>query len=310
MTGVPQVDISIVIPAFFGARTIAACIESVERAAAGRRCEIIVVESSGDATEAIVRQRFPDVAVLRPDTRLSAGAARNHGAAAAVGRLVFFVDQDCVVPADWIERLERHLEDPRVGAAGGSVGINDPSNLSGCGVYFLEFLYHFPRKAPPDRDRNFLVGCNSAYRAEALRSVRFPDRTLAEDVLLSHELRANGFVVVYDPAIEVRHNNRQGWAEFFRYNRKMGHAAAQYHGVLQRSWVKPFLAVPVLAFLAPAVILPAVAMRLARSRWSYFFRFLQLSPMCLAGNLVWAAAFRRQVLKSRAEAGGHRRARG
>lgn len=300
-----QIDLSVVIPAYEGASTIVDCLEAVERATAGRRLEIIVVESSNDATAEIVRQRFPGVVLIHSAERLTAGGARNRGAAEARGHLIFFTDQDCIVPPDWIDRLERHFEDPSVGAAGGAVGIRNLSNLSGCAVYFLEFLYHFPCQRAPQRDENFLVGCNSAYRASAFLAARFPDQTLGEDVLLSHELRGNGFSVVYDPRIEVRHYNRAGWGEFFNYNRKMGRAAASYHQVLQPWWVTPFFRFPILVFLAPAVILPSIALELARSRRSYFFRFLLLSPMCLLGNLTWAAAFRRQVLEMRASATAH-----
>ena len=141
-----RIDISIVIPAYLGARTIADCLESVVRATRGRDREIIVVESSGDATAEIVRQRFPDVVLIRSAERLSAGAARNRGAAEARGRLVFFTDQDCIVPSDWIDRLARHLERPSVGAAGGAVGIRNPSNLSGCARVFSGIPETLPRQ--------------------------------------------------------------------------------------------------------------------------------------------------------------------
>ena len=49
------VDISVIIPAYHGAATIAACLESVQRATEGRRAEIVVVDSSGDGSRAIVR---------------------------------------------------------------------------------------------------------------------------------------------------------------------------------------------------------------------------------------------------------------
>ena len=299
MSPTDAVEISVVIPAYFGARTIAACLESVKRATANRRCEIIVVESSGDETADIIRRQFPDVTLVVSPVRLTAGGARNRGAAQARARTIYFTDQDCVVPPDWIDRLARHLEDPRVGAAGGSVGIANPSNLSGCAVYFLEFLRHFPMSGPPRRDENFLVGCNSVYRSDALAAVKFPDQTLGEDVIFSHHLLRKGFAVIYDPRIEVRHHNREGWGEFFRYNREMGRSAAIYHGVLRRWWIFPFFRVPLLAFLSPAIILPSIAFDLLRSRWSYFGRFVLLSPMCLVGNFVWAYAFRKQVIDSR-----------
>jgi cellulose synthase/poly-beta-1,6-N-acetylglucosamine synthase-like glycosyltransferase len=211
-------------------------------------------------------------------------------------------DQDCVVPEDWIARLEAHFSNPDVNAVGGSVGVRDRSNWSGLALYFLEFLTHFPRRGRASRNTNFVIGCNGAYRAEALRCVAYPDRTLGEDVLFSRALRKRGFTVVYDPTIEVEHQNRAGWDEFFSYNREMGRKAAQCQQLLGRWWATPFLRVPALAFLAPAAILPAVAGRLARSRRMDFLRFLLLSPLCLAGNLMWAGAFRRQVLEERRQA--------
>jgi len=50
------VDISVIIPAYYGAATIAACRASVQRATEGRRAEIIVVDSSGDRCGEIVRE--------------------------------------------------------------------------------------------------------------------------------------------------------------------------------------------------------------------------------------------------------------
>ena len=78
-----DVDISIVVAAYRGAATIADCLASIDAATKGRRCEIIVVESSGDDTCNIVHERFPDVVVIRSDERLTAGGARNVGFNAA-----------------------------------------------------------------------------------------------------------------------------------------------------------------------------------------------------------------------------------
>ena len=295
------VDISVVIPAYHGAATIAACLASVQRATEARRAEIIVVDSSGDRCGEIVREQFPEVTLVLSPTRLSAGAARNRGVAMARGHILFFVDQDCVVPHDWIAALEKHFTDPAIGGAGGSLGILNPECVTGCGVYFLEFFRHFPQDKTPQRNRNFLLGCNSAYRAELLSDDAFPDQTLGEDVLLSHQMRQQGFELVYDPRVEVLHRNREGREQFFLYNTKMGTASAADQLILKRprSWF--FLRFPILAFLTPAVILPVIFVRLLRcsKRRTYLPTFLRLLPLCLAGNLVWAAAFRREVLASR-----------
>ena len=146
---------------------------------------------------------------------------------------MLFIDQDCVAPPDWVQRMVAHLQEPGVQAVGGSIGIADPENRSGATTYFLEFLHHFPRAGCPGFGHPFLLGCNLGVRRQVMESVSFPDRTLAEDVLFSRRLRQAGLGVLYDPGITVHHFNRQGWGECFTYARKMGRAAADYHLALR-----------------------------------------------------------------------------
>jgi GT2 family glycosyltransferase len=293
--GRSKVDLSVVIPTYNGERTIADCLNSVQRAVGRRRAEIIVVDSSTDSTPDVVRRRFPELILLRSEKRLSAGEARNRGVALARGSLIFFTDQDCVVPEDWIDRLEKHFRDPKIDGAGGAVGIFNIASASGCALYFLEFLYHFPGSGPPQCDGRFLVGCNAAYRPEVLRVAHFPDQTLGEDVLFWYELRGRQLRTVYDPSIEVLHQNKEGWRTFFAYNHRMGRAAATYHEALGLAWAMPFLRYPSLVFAAPLAILSWIGFGLLRSRPSYLWRFIALLPMCFLGNLSWACGFWRQA---------------
>jgi glycosyltransferase involved in cell wall biosynthesis len=175
-------EVSVVVPAYLGISTIAACLASIRRAAAERRVEILVVESSGDGTTQLVRARFPGVIVIASPKRLSAGQARNEGFRHCRGRFILCVDQDCIVEADWIQRMVDRLSLPGVDAAGGSVGVANPRNIPGWCVYFLEFFTHLPTRGAPCKN-NFLLGANSGYRAEVTRQLSFPDQTLGEDVL-------------------------------------------------------------------------------------------------------------------------------
>ena len=285
-------DISVIIPAYRGRATIAACLESVRAAASGRNCEILVVESSGDGTVEFVRERFPEVEVVASPTRLSAGQARNEGMRRARGQRLLCVDQDCEVLEDWIDRLVALLERPGTGAAGGSMAVANPGNLSGWCVYFLEFLHHFPARGPV-RDDNFLIGANSAWRPEAVQESGFPDQTLGEDLLLSEAVRRRGLAVRYDPSIPVRHHNRTGWGEFFRYCRAMGAAAAADQTRIGGREVEWLHRLPILSYGIPLVMLPRIGWRLRGAPRGYLARFLLLLPCCALGQLVWAASFRR-----------------
>lgn len=293
-----EVDETVVIPAYLGKFTIGDCLRSLRLAMVGRRAEIVLVESSQDGTADLVRREFPEVRVLALSRQVSAGEARNLGIQAARGQTLFFVDQDCVVPSDWLERLQHHLGEPGTGAAGGAIGFRNWSNLSGSAVFFLEFLYHFPSRRAATKNAHFLLGCNLACRREAIEGVCFPAQTLAEDLLFSAAIRRAGWDTVYDPTIHVSHWNREGWGEFFRYNAKMGRAAARSHLLLRPSWSSLVLRYPWLVCASPLVILPKIFLGLL-GQWRYLARFLLLLPCCWLGNWVWAWAFYREIVSSR-----------
>lgn len=283
--------ISVVIPAWNGCATIAACLRSVTRATDGKSVEILVVESSGDAARDLISREFPNVRLLLPNRRMQVGQARNLGLENATGDLVFFVDQDCTVPADWIEHLGQLFTDPTIGAVGGSVGVGNPRNLSGMGVYFLEFFRHIPSQRPACECHSFLLGCNLAVRRCLYPNVRFPDQTLGEDVLFSDAIRRTGQRLIYSPAVRVSHWNRTGWREFFRYTWKMGVASAEYQRVLQVSHIRIFLRYPVLVLLTPPINCMRVLWQLISARSEYLLLFLLLLLPCIVGNTWWAIAF-------------------
>jgi GT2 family glycosyltransferase len=292
------IEVSVVVPAYRGLVTIGSCLESVRKAAAGLNYEIIVVESSADGTAELVRSRFPAVKVIESASRLSAGTARNEGFRHARGRLWLCVDQDCLVPEDWMKRLVDLLGRDGVGAAGGSIGVANPGSLSGWCVYFLEFFTHFPSRGRV-RDDNYLIGANSGWRPEAAGREVFPDRTLGEDLIASDRIRRNGFLVLYDPSLTVQHHNRHGWREFLGYCRKMGAAAADSRTRLGGRAIDVLHRVPALAFGIPFVILPRIAWHLLSAPRGYLPRFLGLLPCCVAGHFVWANAFRKALCQSR-----------
>lgn len=293
------IEVSVIIPAYRGLATIGACLDSVHQAATCLTHEIIVVESSHDGTADLVQRRFPGVKVIESASRLSSGAARNEGFRHARGRLWLCVDQDCLVPQDWMTRLVELLGSDGVGAAGGSIGVANRANLAGWCVYFLEFFTHFPSRGRV-RDDNFLIGANSGWRPESAGTEIFPNRTLGEDLIASDRIRQSGLIVRYDPGLTVRHHNRHGWAEFLRYCREMGAAAADTRTRLGGRSIAVLHRVPAMAFGIPFLILPQIAWRLVSAPRGYLLVFLAMLPCCIVGHFVWANSFRKALHQVRA----------
>lgn len=288
--------VSVIVPAYRGRATLADCLGSIQRSLRGWDHEILVIESSGDGSTELIRRDFSNVFVIESPRRLSAGAARNLGSQIASGYLLFFVDQDCLVPVDWIQRLSTYFRHEDVGAAGGSISVADPGNWSGWCVYFLEFFNHFPSRRGEVNNRNFLIGANSVWRAEVLQHVQFPDQTLGEDLLLTVSLRDMGLEVVYDPSISVSHHNRRGWAEFFRYTRAMGRAAAKDQRRIGGWQINLLERWPLLCHGIPFLIIPLIGWRLSSAPRPYFMRYMLLWPACLIGQMFWVHEFKTTLI--------------
>lgn len=89
--------LSIVIVAYRSADEIAGCLGSLPRSLLGRDVEIVVVDNSpGDGTGAVVRTRFPWVAYLAPGENLGFGRANNLGYGRTRGDFVLFLNPDTV----------------------------------------------------------------------------------------------------------------------------------------------------------------------------------------------------------------------
>lgn len=86
------------------------CLESVFRQNY-RRIEVLVVDNrSVDGTVEMLRTEFPAVKLIRLDRNLGCPGARNIGVLNAQGEIIFFLDDDCVIDADTIDRALPHFE--------------------------------------------------------------------------------------------------------------------------------------------------------------------------------------------------------
>jgi len=202
MTGQEVPLVSIIIPAYNAAGTIALCLEGCLRQDYPATEVIVVDDGSTDGTGDRARE-LDGVRVIR-QANAGPAAARNRGAAEARGVILAYTDADCVPRADWVTRLAEGFAEG-VGAVGGTYGIANPECL-------LARLIHQEirmRHARFGEDVDFLGSFNVAYRAEAFEVVQGFDTAYraasGEDNDLSYRLRGRGFRLRFVPGAVVDH---------------------------------------------------------------------------------------------------------
>ncbi len=96
--------ISVVIPAFNAAETIAAALESVQRQSHPAAELILVDDGSTDGTAVLAARAFEAIILLRKENG-GPSSARNRGLARASGSLIAFLDADDIWPETMLETL-------------------------------------------------------------------------------------------------------------------------------------------------------------------------------------------------------------
>lgn len=222
-------DVSVVIPSYNSCQTIEACLASI-MAQAAMPLEVIVVDSSTDDTPQFIEQRFPAVCVHHLEQRTFPGTARNLGVTMARGKIVAFLDSDCIAAPDWIRRIvEAHNQGQQ--SVGGAVEVGNPASPLAWVGHLGEFREFLPIGLP--RQVMHVPTCNISYRVALFKMWGgFPDAYYPqEDLLFNYMLNQQGIGVWFDPAIRVRHFCREDFRAFLSHQHRMGRVT---HRTLRR----------------------------------------------------------------------------
>ena len=81
--------------------------------------EIVVVDdASTDGTSQVLEQC--DVKVITLHDNSGPGFAREIGVQNTTGKIIAFIDADCVAPKNWLQKIKTHFDsNPSLGAVGG-----------------------------------------------------------------------------------------------------------------------------------------------------------------------------------------------
>ena len=223
MSAVPSV--SVVVPAYNSARTVAETIASLLALDYPRELlELIFVNNaSSDDTAEILQQHLNRIRVIY-EPRRGRSPARNAGLRVARYSVVAFIDADCSADPQWLRQIVTPLENPRVGIVGGRILAARPCNPI---EEFGEWLHDHERSIctfqPP-----YAITPNWASRRSVLLDAGGFDNALArgEDCDLSYRILQAGYGVDYQHSAVVFQRNKANLKELFREGFDDG-----YHGV-------------------------------------------------------------------------------
>ena len=234
------VRFSVVIPTYNRRRMLQDCLQSVlSQQYPAPRYEVIVVDDgSTDGTREFLREqegRGLLRAIYQPRNRGPA-AARNAGARSASGEILVFTDSDCLVPADWLARMDG-LFAAHPGCAGVG-GVQLPIRTRTRVERFLDTRARIEYQIAADpyvvTMEHFIspVTNNVAYRREVFERLsgfseafRFPG---GEDADFNWRLLESGGQLLMDPRLPVRHHDPDTVRGLWRQARDRGSARFPY----------------------------------------------------------------------------------
>lgn len=196
-----KLRISIVIPVYNEADSLAACLLAINRLRLAPH-EVIVVDNNSTDGTAMVARSFAFVRLLR-EPKQGVVHARNRGFTAARGEIIGRIDADTIVDVNWTERVSQIMADTTVSAVSGSIEYYDVPHRQFFGQLELRFRQRIAKNMG---DEVFLQGANMAIRRSAWLQVRentCVNRGYHEDFDLAIHCHASGLRVVFDPSLHV-----------------------------------------------------------------------------------------------------------
>lgn len=209
--------ISIIVPAHRADRALERCLEAIGRLC-GNHCECIVVDDGSPESRVSAAAAAAGFRTARSEQTRGPAAARNRGALAAEGELLFFVDADVLVPEGAaIEVLAFFDAHPEVAALFGS--YDTEPEAPGLVSQYKNLTHHYVHQNGRVDAFTFWAGCGAIRRSAFLAAGGFDERykrPCIEDIELGYRLTRRRERIVLLKSLMVTHLKRWTFREAVR----------------------------------------------------------------------------------------------
>lgn len=200
--------ISVIIPAYNEEQFINGCLRSILRQTIRFPYEIIAVDNnSTDSTVSIIH-KYPQITLIKEKTQ-GVSAARNAGAKIATGTILVFVDADCIVPNDHIQKIiSLYSQHPDTAALGGPYVLHDGGPIVRWFTNQMQYYTSFMKYIREIGNFQSLCGGNFAIKKQVYMQLQGFDERLThvlmcEDMEFALRLKRAGYSVLFDHTLTV-----------------------------------------------------------------------------------------------------------
>lgn len=218
--------VSVVVASYNGARTLPACLESLQHLNYPSYEVILVDDGSTDGTPEIAAA-YPNVRYIRHPTNLGLSTARNSGIDAALSEIIAFTDSDCRPDEDWLYYLINDLLQGEFAGVGGHNLL--PPEDSWVAASVMVSPGGPAHVMLTDRVAEHIPGCNMAFYKWVLQEIGGFDplfRKAGDDVDVCWRLQQRGYKIGFSPGGFVWHYRRSTVREYLRQQHGYGEAEA------------------------------------------------------------------------------------
>lgn len=228
---------SIVIPTCGRLYQLSACLQAIALMNyPSHQFEVIVVQDGNEhfrfSFDGAIRDQL-NIRLIRQE-KSGPAAARNKGAAEAMGDILVFTDDDCLPTRNWLETLENRFTGSWDSAVGGRVCNALPNNpYSGASQLLIDYL-HVHYNDRPNHAR-FITSNNLALPTELFNDIGGFDARFrlagGEDREFCDRWRAHTYRIIYAPEVVVEHFHPLTFSSFLWKHFNYGRGSFLFHRI-------------------------------------------------------------------------------
>lgn len=208
---------TVIIPNYNGIKYIEACLESLYQGTCTDMEVIVIDNASTDGSMEIIRDKFPQVKLIRNSENMGFCKAVNQGILLSTTPYVVLLNNDTRVERNFVHELEKAIEhQPSFFSASAKlISLYEKDKLDDAGDYYCALGWAFARgkgKSPDKYDKECEIfascGGGSIYKREVLLELGLFDENhfaYLEDIDIGYRAQIFGYKNIFAPKAIVYH---------------------------------------------------------------------------------------------------------